>query len=249
MKRKLNGRKRYYNNTSKYWVMGSLIILLVLTYLTLYNNINIESPIKDLFYYAFHRIDSYDYVSNNLNNELVEENTELKNLLKITESLNEFAIINGTVIERNTSYWFNTLTINKGTDDGIEEDMAVITSGGLIGSIDKVSKYSATVKLITSNSITNKISVTLKSKDKVTNKVLSTDSNNNLIVTGIPNDYNIAIGDIVETSGLSEKFPKGIIIGNVVKVTEDNYGSSKVAYIKLSSNIDNFRYVSVLKRG
>lgn len=67
-----------------------------------------------------------------------EENNELKSLLELNKSNNDFSFINASVISRNKSYWFNTLTIDKGKKDGIDLDMVVMNNNGLIGIVSKV---------------------------------------------------------------------------------------------------------------
>ena len=64
-----------------------------------------------------------------------EEIKELKDILNLNSTQTEFIYENATVISRNNISWLNTLTIDKGTQNGITKDMAVITTTGLIGKI------------------------------------------------------------------------------------------------------------------
>ena len=98
--------------------------------------------------------------------ELQNEVTELKNVLKLNATLSEYTYVNATVVNRNMGYWYNNLTIDKGSKNGIKEGDAVITSNGLIGKIVNISNFSSTVKLLTSDEISNKISVKVKSNNK-----------------------------------------------------------------------------------
>ena len=76
--------------------------------------------------------------------------------------MTEYKPINATILSRNKSYWFNNLTIDKGKKDGIKKDMAVVTKKGLVGKITKVSFTSSEVKLITSDDINFKVSISIK---------------------------------------------------------------------------------------
>ena len=101
--------------------------------------------------------------------ELEKELDDLKSLLNISESLTDFSIVNATVINRNSAYWNQELTINKGSNDGIKEGMAVIDGSGLVGRVVKTSLSTSTIKLITSNSNDNKISIKIWSNNESIN--------------------------------------------------------------------------------
>ena len=91
--------------------------------------------------------------------ELQKEVTELKSALELNSILSEYTYINATIINRNIGYWYNTLTIDKGSKSGINQGDAVITNEGLIGKIIHVSNFSSSVKLLTSDEINNKFSI------------------------------------------------------------------------------------------
>ena len=93
----------------------------------------------------------------------------------------------------------------------------------------------------------NSISVKVKGSDYELNKILKV-KNGNLIIEGINKNINIQIGDKIITNGLSNKFPSGITIGEVFMVNEDLYSISNIATVSLSANIDNLRFVAILKR-
>lgn len=188
---------------------------------------------------------------------LEAENTALKQeLKKIKEELNieyvltDYTYLNATVVSRNSFYWYNTLTIDKGSHNGIEEGMVVLNSTGLIGKIENVSTFSSDVKLITTNDTNNKISVTVTNGD---NKLTGLIKNYNyddgyLKVEGISNTATVNIGDLVYTSGLGGVFPSGILIGKVENITTDVYDLSKIINVKPSANFDDINYVTILKR-
>lgn len=234
------------------WIVSIVVLLFSIFYLL--NNrsqLPVDKLVKDFFYSPTRLIpdnDQTDIIGSNINTELEEEIKELKDLLGIKNTLSEFDIINATVIERNTAYWFNLLTINKGKKDGINVGMAVVTNEGIVGRIENVSYLTSTVKLITSNDTNNKISVRIDSKDKKYNSILTTDENGNMIITGIDKDNNIKIGDPVTSSGLSNVFPSGIIIGKVSRIENDEYGTSKKLFIESQTNMNDIRFVGVLSR-
>ena len=168
----------------------------------------------------------------------------------LSSTLTEFDSITSLVITRNKMYWFNTLTINSGSKDGIVEDMAVISSDGLVGRITKVSLKTSEVKLITTSDINHKISVMIKNNDDTIYGILSgyNKEKEYLEVTSINKINEIEKNSLVYTSGMGGIFPSGILIGSVEEIIEDKYNVSKVIYIKPSSNFNDLKFVKVLKR-
>ena len=119
--------------------------------------------------------------------------------------------------------------------------MIVVTNEGAVGIVKNSSLFTSKIKLLTSNK--NMISVSINGN----NKIMSS-SNNKLFIRGINEKDNIKVGDKVLTSGLSDIFPKGILIGNISELikNEDNVGYTGV--VALSSDINDLRFVSVLRR-
>ena len=188
-------------------------------------------------------------IQKNINSSLEKEIQELKETLELNKTLTEYKPVNATILSRNKSYWFNTITIDKGTKDGIKENMAVVTKNGLIGKISSVSKTSSEVKLITSDDLNFKVSIAIKTGEIDNYAILNGyDKKTKLIkATGIDKTTNINVGDTVLTSGLGEFFPAGIYIGTVESLEKDKYNLSKTAYVKLSQNFNDIHYVTILK--
>lgn len=188
-------------------------------------------------------------IQKNVNESLEKEIKELKEVLELNKTLTEYDPINATILSRNKSYWFNTMTIDKGKKDGIEENMAVITKQGLVGKISSVSKNSSEIKLITSDDINNKISIAIKTNEIDNYAILNGyDKKKGYVkATGIDKTTEVKVGDVALTSGLGEKFPGGIYIGTVEKIESDKYNLSKTVYIKTYQNFNDIHYVTVLK--
>lgn len=181
--------------------------------------------------------------------ELEKEIRELKEALKLNSTLSEYEIENATILSRNKSYWLNNIMIDKGTKQGIKENMAVITNAGIIGIISKVYKTSSEVKLITANDKTTKISVSIKIGEIDTYGILNGyEKNENLIkIIEVDKEADVKVGDTVMTSGLSEYIPRGLYIGQVTKMEKDKYNLSKKIYVQTKQDFNNIHYVSVLK--
>lgn len=188
-------------------------------------------------------------IQKNINVHLVEEIEQLRDTLALNQTLTGYEIVNATVVNRNKSYWYQTLTIDKGKSDGLAENMVVITKDGLIGKLEKVTNKSATVKLITANDVNNKVSVSIATSNGETNAILSgyDKKKNEILVSGVDSNIDIKKDDSVTTSGLGGMFPRGIYIGKVESISTDKYGLSKTLAIKTNQNFNSIHYVTVLK--
>lgn len=188
-------------------------------------------------------------IQKNINVHLEEEIEQLRDALSLNQTLTGYNIVNATVINRNRSYWYQTLTIDKGKNSGLKENMIVITKNGLIGKLEKVTNSSATVKLITANDVNNKVSVSITTSSGETNAILSgyDKKKNEILVSGVDSSIDISKEDAVTTSGLGGVFPRGIYIGKVESVSLDKYGLSKTLAIKTDQNFNSIHYVTILK--
>ena len=184
------------------------------------------------------------------NIELRRELERLKEELNIEHNLSDYEYLNATVTSRSVGYWYNTITINKGSYNGIKKDMVVINGKGLIGRVIKTSTFTSDVRLITTSETNNKISVHISNGDNNLYGLINNyDYSKNLLeVEGISNTKDVDIGDFVYTSGLGGIFPSGILIGSVSEITTDSYDLAKIIKVKPSADFSNINYVSVLKR-
>ena len=184
------------------------------------------------------------------NIELRRQLETLKEELNINYTLSDYEYLNATVVSRNVGYWHNKITINKGTYNGVEKDMVVISSKGLIGKVIKTSTFTSDVRLITTSDTSNKISVHISNGDNnLYGLINSYDYNKNVLeLEGISNTKDVNIGDYVYTSGLGGVFPTGILIGIVEEITTDSYDLPKIIKVKPSADFNDINYVSILKR-
>ena len=184
------------------------------------------------------------------NIELRRQLETLKEELNINYTLSDYEYLNATVVSRNVGYWHNKITINKGTYNGVEKDMVVISSKGLIGKVIKTSTFTSDVRLITTSDTSNKISVHISNGDyDLYGLINSYDYNKNVLeLEGISNTKDVNIGDYVYTSGLGGVFPTGILIGIVEEITTDSYDLAKIIKVKPSADFNDINYVSILKR-
>lgn len=184
------------------------------------------------------------------NIELRHEIEKLKKELNVDYVLSDYEKLNATVLSRNIGFWYNTITIDKGTYSGVDEDMVVVNSTGLIGKVVRSTTFTSDIRLITTSDTNNKISVSISNGKNKLNGLINgyNYKENKLEVEGISNTEEVNIGDKVYTSGLGGIFPSGILIGSVESITTDEYDLSKIILVTPSADFDDINYVTVLKR-
>ena len=182
--------------------------------------------------------------------ELEGEIDDLKEALELNDTITDYKEINAEVVNRNVGAWYNTLNINKGSKSGIKEGMAVVVNKGLIGKVINVGNFTSTVKLLSTDEVINKISVKIEVDDKSIYGLLSyyDKKNNAYIVEGISDNTEIKNGSKVVTTGLTDAFPAGILIGEVKNVTKDRYQLAKAVEVTPSIDFDDIDIVTVLDR-
>lgn len=189
----------------------------------------------------------YSNIVSGINRELEDENKELKKML-LLDSI-DYQFIHADVIERN-DLWYQEIKINKGSNDGIKTNMAVIANDGLIGKIIKVSNNFSMVKLLSSNDSDMKIAVDIRTNNSVYHGILNGYDNfsQTVNIINVSKDSDININDLVYTNGLGGVYPDGIYIGKVIDISYDSLGIEKNIKVKNDTSFDKLRYVSVVDR-
>jgi len=133
---------------------------------------------------------------------------------------------------------------------GAPRDVAIDSSGNLVGQITTASGESADILLVTDQSFSAGAKVVAIGRSQPTKSVVGICQGARsgvMNLTDAPIESDILIGDSVETSGLGSVFPPGIPIGTVIAVHSDLSRSFKTATIRCSANIDDLREVYLLR--
>lgn len=215
------------------------------------NLLGVESSVKDLISFPFRifsrevNLEVSSKVVDTIEEERDDEIHELKSILDLNIVNSSVEYINSTIINKNSS-WYDIITLDKGGYQGIKKGMCVINGQGFVGEVIKTSNNTSEIKLITSPSFDNKISVSVGGQYGVTTNYDL--KKNVLLVDGIKDLKSVSVGDKVTTSGLTSLYPRGILIGEVSNIRKDKYKMEKYLEVKLSANIKNSHYVSVIKK-
>lgn len=181
--------------------------------------------------------------------DIKKENDELKELVGKRDSLREYSIISASVIARSPDRWNNRITIDKGSEDGVEINMAVMTPAGLIGKVKNAQPFSSTVQLISDVERTNRISAFVQDKHDIFGVIDGYDPEKKaLLFNNIRIDIEVKKGAKVVTSGLGGVFPSNLMIGEIIEVKNDKYGLTQSALVKPSADLYDINNVMIVKR-
>lgn len=161
-----------------------------------------------------------------------KENETLSSLLKIAQKYPDYKSTGTKIIAKNPGVWYNTFTVNKGTDDDVTANTILIAPGGVVGKILESGKnYSKAQSILDSRSAVPAMS--LRTGDLGVVKGDYTLMNDGLCkMEYIDGEAQIAVGDEIVTSQLSEVYPEGLSIGKVTKIETDANGLTKYAVIE-----------------
>ena len=179
---------------------------------------------------------------------LKSENEKLLELTK-SESLKAFNPIQATVIARNPDQWEEKIILDKGSSHGVEKNMAVMTAKGLVGKITLVTPFTSEVELLYTNNPNYRVSAMVLGEKEAYGLIEGFDKERNeLIMKRIDSSLNVKVGEKVVSSGLGGIFPKGVPIGEITEVSTDDFGLTKMAYVKPSADFSILENVVIAKR-
>lgn len=184
-------------------------------------------------------------------NEYRQDNAKMKEILNLQDTLNEYVLVNATVIARNPDQWRDIITINKGANDGISEQMSVMSDNGLVGKVLDVSPTSARVALLsnTDSSLVRVAAMIQNEKEPIYGTITGFEEDTKyLVMSQIQATQDIKVGDKVVTSGLGGVSPSALYIGQVQEVSMDRFGLYKEVKVKPAADTNDVRYVTVVIR-
>ncbi|MEM9363988.1 MAG: rod shape-determining protein MreC [Bacteroidota bacterium] len=188
------------------------------------------------------------------NSRLVQENERLRKQLfnsftKIQQNIDstevQYTVTNAKVIKNSFSSPRNYLTISKGKNEGIEQDMGVITTKGILGIVENTSSNFSTVQSV------------LNTKSNINAKIKNTDYFGSLVwdardyrvvqLIDIPRLVPLVVGDTIVTGAMSSIFPENVPIGVIKKY---DLNASKSFYnidVELFNDMANVKNIYVIK--
>ncbi|MGI5942077.1 MAG: rod shape-determining protein MreC [Pelotomaculaceae bacterium] len=178
-------------------------------------------------------------------NEYILENQRLAALLAYKQVMEqEYNLMTASVIARDPGNWFATVKINRGSRDGVQENMTVLSPEGLVGRVVSVSPSNCEVLLI---SDPRSGVGSLVQETRTPGIVEGTLGGSGMArMIHIPKNSLLEEGQIVVTSGLGSVFPKGIPVGTLGSVRDEPTGLFQSAEVKPFANLDKLEEVFII---
>ena len=169
---------------------------------------------------------------------------DLYNEISVNESLNPLM---ATVIGRSDGNYFSVFSVNKGTNDGVTDYMAVTMDGALIGYTYNVQTNSASVRTIIDSDASISALVSSTRDQGTVRGTLDVDGTAMCRMYYLPEDFLPRPGDTVVTSGVGFGFPKGIPIGTVRESTRGMESNKSYVVVEPLGDFEHIEYVIILR--
>lgn len=171
-------------------------------------------------------------------------------------TLDKYKKVGASIINRNPTSWYQTLTVNRGSNDGVKPNDPVMAQLGLVGKVVSVTPTTADVLLILDGE--GQVSAVVRGSTgegtfgivqgtyKRGGSRLTADGNLQMMLR---RDDNVNVGDLVLSSGLGGVYPKDMPIGKIKQVQLDRTGLLKSAFIEPLVNFDSLEEVYIVTGG
>ena len=154
---------------------------------------------------------------------LAQQTQSLQKLLDLKSST-ELSTTGASVIAGGASPEFRTITVDKGTQDGLRADMAVIAPAGVVGRVIQPSSRASKVQLLIDR---NAAAGALIERTRAQGVVVGSGADD-LRMEYVPGSAEVKAGDVVVTSGIDGIYPKGFVIGQIQSIRRAAGGYSDI---------------------
>lgn len=166
-------------------------------------------------------------------NEIRRENDRLKVLLDFDTQDDALEYQSARIIGKAPGYWFNMFIINAGISQGVQVNMPVVNTDGLVGRVVHTgANWSRVIAIIDTSSGVSGIVERTRDNGVLSGQASVGDDKPLLAMSNLPLDADLMPGDTVITSGLAGVFPKGLRIGEVVEVSPSDDGMRNTALVR-----------------
>lgn len=148
---------------------------------------------------------------------LASENNELRQLMNSSEVLDDRVIV-GEVVAVSPDPFSHEIVINKGSRDGVEVGQAILDANGLMGQVQQTSSFTSRVLLVSDSSHAVPVEVVRNGLRAI---LLGNGDTSALELVHVPDTADIREGDLLVSSGLGGRFPKGYPVAEVDRITKE----------------------------
>jgi rod shape-determining protein MreC len=179
-------------------------------------------------------------------NEALAENERLRKMIGYQQAAHQFDMVAARVIGRESDTWSRMIVIDRGTMNGIANDMPVVTPQGLVGRVVEAGMNSSKVQLIL-DPRSSVGTIVQRAESRVTG-IVQGDMDNPTMpqMVNIPKNADVVEGDVIVTSGFGGIYPKGIIVGLVSSLKNDDGGLLKIGILESAVDFQKLEDVQVI---
>lgn len=178
----------------------------------------------------------------------IQENERLYNLLELTPKDKKFTKEAAMVTARSTSNWESTITLSKGSNQGIAVDNCVVDEyWNLVGVVAEVGENWCTVRTLIDANTEMGGQLARTGGGAILEGDLALMGEGKLKLTYLPENSQLMSGDLVTTSGRGGVYPSGLVAGHVEEVRTDASGMTDYAVIVPETDLNNLQQVFVIK--
>ena len=177
---------------------------------------------------------------------LKRENDRLRALNELKTTHEDYVLVDAYIIAWGSTDWTSTLTVNRGTNVGIEAGMCAITENGeVIGLVSEAGPNYAIIKTVLDSSLGISATITSSGYNGMVQGNYVEGREDLLRMNYLPSNAVIRTGDQVVTSG-STVYPRDLILGYIVDADFDDTGVAKFALLQPAADIDTLEQVFIL---
>ncbi len=257
---------RRYFNFLLFLVLQGVCIFMLFNYNSFHNAVfmGVANEVTGKFYQQYNGVEYY-FQLKKTNDSLVKANAGLYNKLKqdfempdtvnkltidsirvdSTEKYRKYKYMEAKVVGNSVSLPNNYIQLNRGALQGLQKDLGVIdVNNAVVGTVVDISNnYAVVMSLLHRQS---SISAKLKKTGETGNVIWDGKNPNYVILKDIGKSVRVNKGDSVITSGFSEKFPYGLLIGTIAEIVEDKTTNVYTLKVKTAANFYNVQFVYVI---
>lgn len=178
---------------------------------------------------------------------LKRENEDLRKVFDLKDQLANSDFVGANIIARDGGNLFNIFLTDKGSANGIDYNMPVITSKGLVGKVVSAQPFSSKIISIIEDG-SSVSAIVAKSGDYVVVKGdIKLEKEGLCKLEYIPAELDLIQGDVIETSGIGGIYPKGIVIGTVKEIRSGESDLDRYAIIQPAADLKRINQVVILR--
>ena len=181
---------------------------------------------------------------------VADENSWLYRYLSMKEEHEDYSLCAASVISSSSSgeggNYALSLTLNRGTSSGVQTGMPVVTSSGLVGVVIETGLHHCLVSTLLDTSVSVGAVTTRTTQNGLCEGDYENLHNGCATLRGLPEESDVAVEDMVITSGRGSVYPYGIPIGRVVSVRSNAYSRTTEATVQPFTDFENLTQVVIL---